>query len=109
MLKKALTITVLVSSMSTAYALDDGRYNIVSSMSGMYLDVYGKSSNDGANVIQYRKTGGLNQQFDVEALGDGTYSIRAAHSGKSLDVFKWNANDGAELRQWTYTGASNQR
>ncbi|MEJ2610481.1 MAG: endo-1,4-beta-xylanase [Candidatus Thiodiazotropha sp.] len=90
-------------------ALNNGRYNIVSSVSGMYLDVYGKSSNDGANIIQYRNTGGLNQQFDVEALGDGTYSIRPAHSGKSLDVYEWNQNDGAELRQWTYTGASNQR
>jgi len=90
-------------------ALNDGRYNIVSSLSGMYLDVYGKSSNDGANVIQYRKTGGLNQQFDVKAMGDGTFTIRPAHSGKSLDVFNWDPNDGAELRQWTYTGASNQR
>ena len=109
MLKEALSMTLLVSSISTAYALDNGRYNIVSSMSGMYLDVFGHSADDGANVVQYRNNGGLNQQFDVKALGDGTYSIRPAHSGKSLDVFNWNSNDGAELRQWTYTGASNQR
>jgi hypothetical protein len=31
MLKKALSIALLVSSISTAYALDNGRYNIVSS------------------------------------------------------------------------------
>lgn len=53
MLKKALSIALLMSSISTAYALDSGRYSIVSSMSGMCLDVYGASSDDGANVIQY--------------------------------------------------------
>jgi GH35 family endo-1,4-beta-xylanase len=108
-IKVSAAMALLVSSISTAYALDDGRYNIKSSLSGMYLDVYGRSSDDGANIIQYSQTGGANQQFDVHALGDGTYSIRPAHSGKSLDVFNWNANDGAELRQWTYTGGSNQR
>ncbi|MEJ2694736.1 MAG: RICIN domain-containing protein, partial [Candidatus Thiodiazotropha sp.] len=103
LIKGSAAIALLVSSISTAYALNDGRYNIVSSLSGMYLDVYGRSLDDGANVVQYRQTGGTNQQFDVHALGDGTYSIRPAHSGKSLDVFNWNPNDGAELGQWTYT------
>jgi GH35 family endo-1,4-beta-xylanase len=107
--KFSAAIALLVSSISTAYALDDGRYNIKSSLSGLYLDIARRSSDDGAKVIQYRQTGGTNQQFDVHALGDGSYSIRPVHSGKSLDVFEWNANDGAELRQWTYTGASNQR
>ncbi len=108
-IKFSAAIALLVSSISTAYALDDGRYNIKSSLSGLYLDIARRSSDDGAKVIQYNQTGGTNQQFDVHALGDGSYSIRPAHSGKSLDVFGWNANDGAELRQWTYTAASNQR
>ena len=90
-------------------AISNGRYNIVSSFSGMSLDIYGAGKDDGANVIQYNKHDGANQQFDLEALGDGTYSIRAAHSGKALDVFQWNANDGAELRQWAYHGGTNQR
>lgn len=108
-LKKLLSATVLITSVSSVEALENGRYNIVSSLSGMYMDVHGVSREDGANVIQYSNNGGLNQQFDVEALGDGTYSIRPAHSGKSLDVYNWNPNDGAELRQWTYYGTSNQR
>ena len=109
MLKKILLLTVLISSVTSVHALENGRYNIVSSLSGLYLDVYGASKDDGANVIQYSQNGGMNQQFDVQSLGDGTYSIRPAHSGKSLDVSGWNGNDGAELHQWTYTGASNQR
>ncbi|MEJ2612547.1 MAG: sialate O-acetylesterase, partial [Candidatus Thiodiazotropha sp.] len=96
-------------SNNAGYALNDGRYNIVSSLSGMYMDVYGHSLDNGAKIIQYRQNGGINQQFDVQALADGTYTIRPAHSGKSLDVFNGNADDGAELRQETYTGTSSQR
>ncbi|MEJ2393208.1 MAG: RICIN domain-containing protein [Candidatus Thiodiazotropha sp.] len=93
----------------SALAIENGRYNIVSSLSGLYLDVYGARMDDGTNVIQYPNNGGTNQQFDIEALGDGTYSIRAAHSGKAVEVAQGNANDGAELRQGTYTGGQNQR
>ncbi|MEJ2062672.1 MAG: RICIN domain-containing protein [Reinekea sp.] len=59
-IKTFVAMTLLVSSISTAYALDDGRYSIKSSLSGMYLDVYGRSSDDGANIIQYKQTGGTN-------------------------------------------------
>ena len=109
MLKKLLSFAVLMSSVASVHALEDGRYNIVSALSGMYLDVTGKSTDDGANVIQWSNNGGTNQQFDIKSLGDGTYSIRPAHSGKSLDVSNWNPNDGAELQQWTYNGTDNQR
>ncbi|MEJ2612696.1 MAG: RICIN domain-containing protein [Candidatus Thiodiazotropha sp.] len=93
----------------TAQTIENGRYNIVSSLSGLYLDVYGARMDDGTNVIQYPGNGQANQQFDVEALGDGTYSIRAAHSGKAVEVSEGSANDGAELRQGSYTGEQNQR
>ncbi len=93
----------------STHAIENGRYNIVSSLSGLYLDVYGARMDDGTDVVQYPNNGGANQKFDVEALGDGTYSIRAAHSGKALDVYQGNTNDGAELRQWTYHGGQNQR
>ncbi len=109
MLNKLLSFAVLISSVSCVHALEDGRYSIVSALSGMYLDVKGKSTDDGANVIQWSNNGGTNQQFDIKSLGDGTYSIRPAHSGKSLDVSGWNANDGANLQQWTYNGTDNQR
>ena len=103
------TVNVNQDSTPSAHTIENGRYNIVSSLSGLYLDVYGARTADGTDVIQYPGNGRANQQFDVEALGDGTYSIRAAHSGKAVEVYQWNANDGAELRQWTYTGGQNQR
>ncbi|MEJ2393160.1 MAG: RICIN domain-containing protein, partial [Gammaproteobacteria bacterium] len=93
----------------SAQIIENGRYNIASLLSGLYLDVYGARMADGTTVIQYPGNGEANQQFDVEALGDGTYSIRAAHSGKAVEVYQGNVNDGAELRQSTYTGGQNQR
>ncbi len=104
-------IVVLALSLAPAlsWSIDNGRYKIVASSSGLNMDVSGSSTADGAVIVQYPARTGLNQQYDVLALGDGSYSIRPAHSGKSLDVYQRNANDGAELRQWTYSGATNQR
>jgi len=104
-----LALSVLFACSGAALALDNGRYKIVASSSGLNMDVSGASTADGATIVQYPARSGLNQQFDVVALGDGSYSIRPAHSGKSLDVYQWNANNGAELRQWTYAGGTNQR
>ena len=104
-----LLLLGLAAWSGAAQALDNGRYTIVSSLSGLNMDVAGKSTADGAKILQYSATNATNQQFDVLALVDGSYSIRPVHSGKSLDVYQKNPNDGAELRQWTYSGNSNQR
>lgn len=108
MIRKLLLIPLLAFCGINAYALDNGRYNIISSLSGMYLDVSGRSSDDGANIIQYSRTGGTNQQFDVTQRADGSYTIQPVHSGKSLDVYDWNSDDGAELRQWSFLNNVNQ-
>jgi lysophospholipase L1-like esterase len=104
-----LGVIGFVAFSNAALGLNNGRYTIVSSLSGLNMDVSGRSTADGAKVVQYTATNATNQQFDVLALGDGSYSIRPVHSGKSLDVYQRNANDGAEVRQWTYSGANNQR
>jgi lysophospholipase L1-like esterase len=108
MLRLLLVLALSLAS-AVSWSIDNGRYKIVASSSGLSMDVSGASTADGATIVQYPARSGLNQQFDVVALGDGSYSIRPAHSGKSLDVFNRNPNDGAELRQWTYSGGSNQR
>lgn len=104
-----LMLMGLVAYSDAALAINNGRYAIVSSLSGLTMDVAARSTADGAKVLQYTANGATNQQFDVVDLGDGSYSIRPVHSAKSLDVYEWNANDGAELRQWSYLGNSNQR
>ena len=109
MFRKLKYVVILTLLCSHAMAIDNGRYTIVSALSGLVMDVSGRSTADGANVTQYTANGQTNQQFDVTALGDGSYSIRPVHSGKSLDVYEWNADDGAEVRQWSYLGGTNQR
>jgi hypothetical protein len=104
-----LMLIGLVAYSNAALAVNNGRYAIVSSLSGLTMDVAARSTADGARILQYTANGATNQQFDVVDLGDGSYSIRPVHSAKSLDVYERNANDGAELRQWTYSGGSNQR
>ncbi len=106
---KLIVVLALSLAPALSWSIDNGRYKIVASSSGLNMDVSGSSTADGAVIVQYSARTGLNQQFDVVALGDGSYSVRPAHSGKSLDVFNRNPNNGAELRQWAYSGGTNQR
>src|SRR5690606_11520298 len=100
--------TVSLFASSALAQIANGRYVITNQLSGKALDVAGRSTDDGANIIQWTYGGNSNQQWDVTNLGNGYYSIRAAHSGKSIDVFEWNSNDGADARQWTWLNGNNQ-
>jgi hypothetical protein len=65
-------IFALVLSLASAasWSIDNGRYKIVSSSSGLNMDVAGASTADGAKILQYTARSALNQQFDVVALSD---------------------------------------
>ena len=97
------------SSTSSSGSISNGRYRIISRYSGRAMDVEGRSTANGANIIQWSYGGGTNQQFDVTNLGNGYYSIRPAHSGKSLDVYNFCTTPGCEIRQWDYWGGNNQQ
>lgn len=86
-----------------------GRYFLQNRHSGLYMDVSGPSTTDGANVIQWNGTSGTNQQFEFTHLGGGTYRLTPVHSGKSLDVDAISTADGARIIQWTYVGGGNQQ
>jgi endoglucanase len=113
MLKKIIHICCLLASMSCAGALyagvADGRYILVNKYSGKVVDVSGGNQGDGANVIQWSLSSGLNQRWTITALADGYYSIRAVHSTKALDVFGWNTSNGADVKQYSYHGGDNQQ
>jgi hypothetical protein len=51
--------------------------------SGKCVDVYGDSTNRGANVQQYACNGGGNQRWEFIALGGGQFAIRNVNSGMS--------------------------
>jgi pectinesterase len=84
-------------------------YQLVNRQSGKAMDVSARSTEDGAQLVQYAAGTGTNQQFQFVATGDGAYRLKARHSGKVLDVFEWNAADGAQIRQWTDLNAQNQQ
>lgn len=108
----ALVVSTLFLALPPAVAnVDDGRYHIISRHSGLALDVEGRSTSDGANVIQWqlKDAGNSNQQFDVTALDNGYYAIRPVHSGKSLDLFNFSTEAGGEIRQWDWNGGPQQQ
>jgi len=87
----------------------NGTYRITARSSGKSLDVSGRSTADGANIVQWTYGGGTNQQWSVQSLGSGAYSIRAVHSGKALDLSGFSTADGGDINQWAYGGGNNQR
>ncbi|MBU2886728.1 carbohydrate-binding protein [Gilvimarinus agarilyticus] len=85
--------------------LQAGTYVITNDASGKVLDVSGVSTQNGANVHQWDYSGGLNQQWLVEALGDGSYELVSLNSGSCLDADVVSDN----VHQWSCQSNSNQR
>ncbi|GAA4409594.1 endo-1,4-beta-xylanase [Actinokineospora soli] len=105
---------------STLAALNDGapnpgvidpnaRYVLVNRNSGKAVDVLGASSADGADVVQWSRNGGTNQQWQFVDAGGGYYRVRSQLSGKVLDVSGGSTANGADVVQWTDHGGANQQ
>ncbi|MFJ4902125.1 beta-galactosidase [Streptomyces sp. NPDC088727] len=77
--------------------------------SGCVLDVYGRTPDDGAAVIQWTATGAANQEWTAVDEGDGWVTIVSMNSGKVLDVSGGRTDDGARVIQWSANGGANQR
>jgi hypothetical protein len=77
--------------------------------SGKCVDVYGDSTNRGANVQQYACNGGGNQRWEFIALGGGQFAIRNVNSGMVLDVNGNSREDGGNVQQYPWNGGGNQR
>ncbi|WP_181958233.1 RICIN domain-containing protein [Nonomuraea deserti] len=96
----------------TAHAADidtSAYYQLVSRHSGKAIDVEGRSTANGAAIVQWAPGDGTNQQFQFVDSGGGFYRIKARHSGKVIDVSGASTADGAEVVQWTDTNAANQQ
>ena len=83
-------------------------FEIVSRNSGKCLDVFGASTDAGAQAIQWICHGGANQQWRLEPAGGGAVRIIARHSGLALDVFGASLDDVAPIIQWPVHGGDNQ-
>jgi hypothetical protein len=84
-------------------------YQIVSRHSGKAIDIAGRSTADGAGVVQWARTETASQQFQFVDAGGGYYKIRARHSGKVIDVAAASTANGANVVQWAEGGGSNQQ
>ncbi|WP_407636665.1 RICIN domain-containing protein [Acetivibrio cellulolyticus] len=98
------------SASQSWYLVDTGSgyKKIVSSASGLVLDVKDSSTSDGGAIIQWYSNGGTNQQWQFIDIGDGYYKIKNCSSGKLLDVTKWSTDDGGLIQQWSDASGANQ-
>ena len=103
------TLSALGSLPATPYVaeIEDGRYAVRSKSNGLYLDIAGGSSENGAALIIWPAHFNLNQLYDVANTTSGTI-IRAAHSGLALDVYGASNVEGSAIIQWTLHGNANQ-
>lgn len=103
------TLASIASLPATPYVaeIEDGRYAVRSKSNGLYLDIAGGSSDNGAAMIIWPGHFNLNQLYDVSNTTSGTM-IRAAHSGLALDVYGASSVSGAAIIQWTPHGNANQ-
>lgn len=86
-----------------------GVFTLQNRHSGLYADIAGISTANGAKLIQWNYTGATNQQFEFVHLGGGVYRVTAKHSGRVLDIADNSMANGAALQQWDNFNAANQQ
>ncbi|MEV6673872.1 RICIN domain-containing protein [Streptomyces sp. NPDC051162] len=101
--------------------VEEGTYILTNIGSGMCLDVLGTDGADGANVGQWGRHGGANQQWTFTPVRrdyarnnpaynvTGEYEITTKAGGTFLDVAGASLDDTANIQQWRATGAASQR
>jgi hypothetical protein len=98
---KTYTITGIPSA--TGGAFGGNTYNLKVKHSGLSMDVNGGSQSEGASIIQWSTSEGLNQQWTFVKLDGLYYKIVAGHSGKVLAVQDASTANNANIIQQTYT------
>ena len=85
-------------------------YVIENMYSGKVLQVAGKGTNNGDNVVLWDWTGGDHQKWFIKTRDwiDGHLVIENKHSGKVLEIAGGSTKNGANVQQWEETGNENQ-
>lgn len=76
---------------------------------GKALDVYGGSTNDGANVQLWDDNKSGAQKWNVTVDSDGYITLVNLESGKALDVSNGSKTPGANVWQYAANGSDAQR
>ncbi|CAM5785497.1 non-reducing end alpha-L-arabinofuranosidase OS=Cellulomonas persica OX=76861 GN=CPE01_20560 PE=4 SV=1 [Cellulomonas persica] len=103
-------VAVIAAPSATAASIDtSASYVLVNRTSGKVLDVYAKSTADGARITQWSRNDGANQQWQFVDSGGGYYRLKSRLSGKVLDISGRSTADGAAVIQWTDNNSPNQQ
>ncbi|WP_413254467.1 RICIN domain-containing protein [Streptomyces europaeiscabiei] len=100
---------VVVNTASAGTVDPKAWYVLVNRNSGKVLDGREFSTKDGAEVVQWRRHGGANQQWRFIESGDGYYRLQNRNSGKVLDDYNWSKTAGSDIVQWTDRNNTNQQ
>ncbi|ADG73293.1 Endo-1,4-beta-xylanase [Cellulomonas flavigena DSM 20109] len=84
-------------------------YVLVNRNSGKALDVYNLSTADGADIVQWSRNNGNQQQWQFVSSGNGSYRLKSRLSSKVLDVYAKSTANGAEVVQWPDNNGANQQ
>ncbi|WP_046527959.1 endo-1,4-beta-xylanase [Cellulomonas sp. FA1] len=84
-------------------------YVLVNRNSGKALDVYNLSTADGADIVQWSRNDGNQQQWQFVASGNGGYRLKSRLSNKVLDVYNFSTANGGEVVQWPDLNGTNQQ
>ena len=84
-------------------------YVLVNRSSGKALDVYNLSTADGADIVQWSRNNGNQQQWQFVSSGNGNYRVKSRLSGKVLDVQSKSTANGGEVVQWADNNGTNQQ
>ncbi len=95
------------------YKVADNVYKIKSKCNGLYLDVYGKGSNNGTNVDVYADNNSEAQMFyleQVQIYPEGEYEIEAKlKSDMILDVNGGSKANAANIQMWESSNVEQQK
>lgn len=97
-------------SLSSTYPIKDGCFFIEFAIDeAQVVDVSGKSTKSGGNVISYANNKGANQKWYFQRQSDGTYKIVNAYSELPLSVAGSSASSGTNVQQSANSSSAAQR
>ena len=73
-----------------------------------YLQIKGRSTDNGGQVEQAAVGSDAVQEFAFDRKAEAQYALRSLFSGKVLDIADNLPDDGREIHQWDYVGQTNQ-
>jgi len=90
-------------------AQNEVTYKLKALHSNRCLDVYGWSTENGADIVQWDCHGGNNQRWRLLDGGEGYWMLQSVHSGKCLDIRGISYDQGAIAHQWDCVDGDNQK